>query len=208
MNFISWIHFLNVLSVFDALRQFTALMVAVFRDMLTFLFFMFIFIAMFACTFYYSENKIDKEITVEGFLPFIVKQIDLIYAVWDTGDNDGAFVWVFFVISSLLMTLVMVNLLVAVIGDTYSELQDNLQGADGYLRNSMILDYEIYKYHTGECIRKHLVYVEYDTDIEIDLDKGTSEGEKKISKGIAACEKRILDQTTKDIEAMKASIIT
>jgi hypothetical protein len=174
MNFVSWMHFLNSLSVFESLRQFTALMVLVIKDMLTFLFFMTVFIVMFSCTFYYSENKVESEITVNSFLPFVVKQIDLIYAVWDTGDIDSSFAWVFFVISSLIMTLVMVNLLVAVIGDTYSELQDNLEAFDAYLINSMILDLEIYKAHTGECIRKHLVYVEYDTDIEINLNKGIS----------------------------------
>jgi hypothetical protein len=60
----------------------------------------------------------------------------------------------------------MVNLLVAVIGDTYTEFLDNKKGADAYLRNALILNLEIYKYYSGGCIRKHLVYAEYDTTIE------------------------------------------
>lgn len=60
---------------------------------------------------------------------------------WDTSDY-GWFEWSFFVIASLILQIIMLNLLVAFLSDTYARVVDENEETDFKALNDLILDVE------------------------------------------------------------------
>jgi hypothetical protein len=71
---------------------------------------------------------------------------------------DGAI----FMISAVVMTMFMFNLLIAIFTDTYGEIKDNERAIELKLMNDVILEIEqIHSFITYRNSCEHLVYVEY-----------------------------------------------
>ena len=65
----------------------------------------------------------------------------LMYGDFDT-NSYGVAAWILFTISSIFIPLIMLNLLIAIMGDTYERVIDGMIEADGKELNSLILEQE------------------------------------------------------------------
>jgi hypothetical protein len=57
---------------------------------------------------------------------------------WDV-DNYQSFDYVLYVLASIFMTIVMLNLVIAIMGDTYSRVMTEIPETDGQQLNKLIL---------------------------------------------------------------------
>ncbi len=58
---------------------------------------------------------------------------------WDV-DNYQSFDYVLYVLASIFMTIVMLNLVIAIMGDTYSRVMTEIPETDGQQLNKLILE--------------------------------------------------------------------
>lgn len=65
----------------------------------------------------------------------------LMYGDFST-DEYNAGMWILFIIASIFMPLIMLNLLIAIMSDTYERVSNTMIEADGNELNSLILDQE------------------------------------------------------------------
>ena len=63
------------------------------------------------------------------------------YGDFDTESYDPG-MWILFVIASIFMPLVMLNLLIAIMSDTYERVSNTMTEADGNELNELILEQE------------------------------------------------------------------
>ena len=65
----------------------------------------------------------------------------IMFGDFDTDDYNLA-AWTFFIISSCMMTLIMLNMLIAIMGDTYGRVMGTIIPSDFQELNNMILEME------------------------------------------------------------------
>jgi hypothetical protein len=67
----------------------------------------------------------------------------LIFGDFDLlGDNPSNSLWIVFIVSSFFITLIMMNLLIAIMSDTYDRVMNDITATDGWELNQMILEQE------------------------------------------------------------------
>eukprot|EP00350_Pseudokeronopsis_sp_OXSARD2_P009067 CAMPEP_0170551974 /NCGR_PEP_ID=MMETSP0211-20121228/9954_1 /TAXON_ID=311385 /ORGANISM="Pseudokeronopsis sp., Strain OXSARD2" /LENGTH=198 /DNA_ID=CAMNT_0010859465 /DNA_START=3153 /DNA_END=3745 /DNA_ORIENTATION=+ len=66
---------------------------------------------------------------------------DMMYGNFAT-DNYNTAGWIIFIIASILMTLIMLNMLIAIMSDTYARVMSEIVPSDYYELNSLILEQE------------------------------------------------------------------
>jgi hypothetical protein len=77
-------------------------------------------------------------------------------------DDYNAAQWTLFVLSSIFMPLVMLNLLIAIMSDTFERVNNSMVEADGKELNSMILEQEnMLFWNRSANERTHLHWAHY-----------------------------------------------
>ena len=80
----------------------------------------------FGNTFYLlSLNNTDKNRFINSYSEGLAYGFNLVLGEFDTdnfGENDIWLVWTIFIIASILLIVVLLNLLIAIIGDSYSDI--------------------------------------------------------------------------------------
>ena len=152
LNLISWVRALSYLRVFQKTRVFIALLVQVMIDMIPF---MIVLIgALLGFTFSY------RALTRYSFNASIKHNYRVMFGDFDTDDYTNA-EWFFFIFSSCLMTLIMLNMLIAIMSDTYAKVMGSIVPSDYQELNNMILEMEeilIWNRNEGEAKFLHFAH--------------------------------------------------
>jgi hypothetical protein len=77
--------------------------------------------------------------------------------------------WLWWVLTGGIVGLIMSNLLITIVSDTYANVISNMAITDSHAMNDVIIELEVYLFwNRKEAIREHLVYAEYDTEVDYD----------------------------------------
>lgn len=137
LNLFSWFRGISHFRVFTSTRYLVNLLLEVVKDILPFLVLLFYFTLAFTfMNLSLHENNSYSSFTVisDTFL--------LNFGDFSISSETGSWNWVCFIISSLVNFLIMVNLLISIIGDTYDKVQAYRQIADRREMAQIILEIE------------------------------------------------------------------
>jgi hypothetical protein len=137
LTFLVWFRVLSLLRLFETTRALIRLILEVCNDMLAFTIVLSIAILGFATT-YGILLPGDESKNLTG-------QINHIYLLMYGDFNYDEYsqpLWILFTIASIFMPLIMLNLLIAIMGDTFERVNSLMVEADGRELNSMILEQE------------------------------------------------------------------
>ncbi|CDW74847.1 wd-40 repeat protein [Stylonychia lemnae] len=153
--------FLRILSYFrlnQSSRVLIRLIIEVCRDMVSFTLLLFLSIVGFAITFNIIQSNDSDEDTLRGNLGLYYR---LIYGDFGMiADDTGTALWIVFIGSSFFITLIMMNLLIAIMSDTYDRVMNDITSTDGWELNQLILEQEsmmFWKRNKGEPMYLHWV---------------------------------------------------
>ena len=124
LSLASWFRTLSYLRIFQRTRVLIRLIVEVLIDMVPFLIVLLIALTGFTIT--YRALQDDQS---EGMMEAFKHNYRLMFGDFQP-DNYSSAGWVLFVISSTLMTLVMLNMLIAIMSDTYARVMGQIIPAD------------------------------------------------------------------------------
>jgi hypothetical protein len=101
---------------------------------------------MFASTFYMAENTPSRDNNVFSNYKFIETIYEYLYFVWEEQDfeNWKADMWLWWALAGLFVGLIMSNLLITIVSETYAEVSEKDAITDSHAMNDVILELEIY----------------------------------------------------------------
>ena len=135
---LSWIRGITYFRLFSNTRYMVNLISEVFKDMISFLILLFYSVIAFSFIFMsLQEDGYDKE----TFSDLFINSYLLGLGEFST-DGFGTIQWVVFFLASLVNTLIMLNLLISIMGDTFQKVQENNLLADRKELIDMILEAE------------------------------------------------------------------
>lgn len=138
LNLISWARGVTYFRVFTGTRYMVNLLTQVSVDIFAFLVILFYFTVAFT---FMNISLIGSKNGYESF--YTIQNTYLLnFGSFVIDENDGSWEWVCFVISSMINFLVMVNLLISIIGDTYDKVQAFRDIADRREMAEMVLEIE------------------------------------------------------------------
>ena len=154
LTFFSWIKGVSFFRIFSSTRYMVTLLIEVVKDILAFLAIFFYFTLAFTFMVIslgdsqsYSNFSMISDTYLLNFGSFIIS------------DDSGSLQWLCFVISSLINFLIMVNLLISIIGDTYDKVQSYKAIADRRELAEMILEIEELMIWKRKQQRKHYFHM-------------------------------------------------
>ena len=137
LNLFSWFRGISHFRVFTSTRYLVNLLSEVVKDILPFLVLLFYF----TLAFTFMNLSLQEGNSYSSF-SLISDTFLLNFGDFSISPNTGSWNWVCFVISSLVNFLIMVNLLISIIGDTYDKVQAYRQIADRREMAQIILEVE------------------------------------------------------------------
>jgi len=148
-SFLVWIKLFYFLRIFRPTSSFIRMIVEMIKDIRIFLLIFFIAIFAFANFYYVIEKGNKNENVVEDFKGNYAGAIIYTYmqALGELGnDNIGAsafpsLYWIIFFMSTILLTITMLNLLIAIMGDTFDRVQEVAKEAQSKEICSFIEEY-------------------------------------------------------------------
>mmetsp|Transcript_47197 Transcript_47197/g.34502 ORF Transcript_47197/g.34502 Transcript_47197/m.34502 type:complete len:162 (+) Transcript_47197:3124-3609(+) len=156
VNLISWVRGLSFLRMFKKTRVLINLLVQVMIDMIPFMIVLIGALLGFSITF--TAIKVDS---LDNTALSLAHCYDLMYGNFDT-ENYNIAGWIIFYFASILMTLVMLNMLIAIMSDTYARVMSEIIPSDYYELTTLILEQEellFWKRNSGTS--KYLHFVHY-----------------------------------------------
>ena len=137
LTLLSWIRGLTLFRLFATTRYMVNLLVEVLKDMLGFI--VILLYSTFAFAMMYMgmvEDISDRDFSYELTMSYRVNLGDF--------DLDGYdwVSWIFFFLATMTNNIVMLNLLISIMGDTYDRVQEGIEIADGLELTSMIVECE------------------------------------------------------------------
>lgn len=135
ITLISWIRFVAYFRIFDRTRYLIRMIIEIGKDMVPFFFILAVATFAQAILYYIPAEK-------EGFASALKHMYRLAYGDFETDKYETWYQWSVFAISTITIPLVMFNLLITIMGDTYDRVQANLEVADSKELASLILDVE------------------------------------------------------------------
>lgn len=137
-----WFKFLYFFRIFKSFGYLTRLIIIVINDMKTFLFVMFFTIVAFSDSLLtLSNGNHENERFVTSYGDSIIYTYRIILGDFNVEDFDGcgtAVVYALFILCTLFNTIVMLNLLIAIISETFSHVKENASNASYQEMASMI----------------------------------------------------------------------
>jgi hypothetical protein len=158
-----------------------------------------------------SNNTPTKENNVFTQYWYIEKVYEYFYFVWDEQDFDNwkADMWLWWALTGMVVGLIMSNLLITIVSDTYANVIANTLITDSHALNNVILELEVYLcFNRNKRSREHLVYAEYDTEMDYDnwtVDKNQMEG--KVKDLLKSMEDRIVNKNKEVLDATASAIV-
>jgi hypothetical protein len=142
--FFMWFKFLYFFRIFKNFGYLTRLIIIVINDMKTFLFVMFFTIVAFSDSLLTlsNGNPVDKQF-VHGFGDSIIYTYRIIlgdFEVEEFGEVGVALVYALFIMCTLFNTIVMLNLFIAIISESFSMVKENAANASYQEMASMIAE--------------------------------------------------------------------
>jgi len=140
---------LIAMRVFDQLRYLIRMILEILRNMISFMVVIIAYIISFTLVMYQSRNgggsadggDFDSP---PSFGATLLEMYTLIYGAWDNGAYVGT-TMPFFILVTFFQALVLLNLIIAIMGDTYGKVMDNLPTVDARERLSLIAEVCILK---------------------------------------------------------------
>ena len=150
---LSYTKMLVLMRVIDQIRHFVRMLLEILSDSLSFFVVVLIDIVAFALAMFQARLPIDREedetdaTYIESFGRVLLEVFVLFFGDWDTS-NYSAITLPFFVIVAVLLALIMLNMIIAIMGDTFDRVQDNLKLVDSreklsMLRETMVMEKKI-----------------------------------------------------------------
>ncbi|CDW84994.1 wd-40 repeat protein [Stylonychia lemnae] len=133
LNFLSWVRALSFLRLFQKTRIFIRLLVEVIYDMIPFMIVLIGAVLGISLSF-----EVINDISM---LEALKHNYRLTFGDFET-DNYTAANWTLFIIGSVLIPLIMLNMLVAIMSDTYARVMSDILPSDFLELNQMILEQE------------------------------------------------------------------
>jgi len=131
---LAWIRGIGYFRLFKPTRYLIRLLIEVFKDMVPFFLIMLCAIFIFAVVFFILEVG-------DTFTTALIHSYILAYGEFNTEDYD-TFTGLLFLCASVLNTLILLNLIIAIMGDTYDKVTDIMEIADKKEFATLILEAE------------------------------------------------------------------
>lgn len=122
LTLVSWLSSIKFLRAFKSLRIFIQLLVESLKSSITFLVVLILLLVAFTASFI-ASNRDEPE---DNFLEHLALCYRMMFGDFDT-ERLNANSWAVFLVSSTLMTIVMMNLLIAIISDTFTNVMENIE---------------------------------------------------------------------------------
>lgn len=141
LTMLVWIRIISFLRLFSQTRSLIRLLIEVIKDMIPFMLVLLIGVGAFTTAIYIVINNHSLAIENEriSFVDSLKHVYRLMFGDFDT-DNYGTPLWILFIFSSIFMPLIMLNMLIAIMSDTYERVSSNSIEADGKELNTLILE--------------------------------------------------------------------
>lgn len=152
--FLLYIKFFYWLRLFDSTAAFIRMLKEIIVDIVPFLTFLVVCIAMFANTFLIFDQsrrlqgRFDERIIEEAFgIPWIDAFVRSYlvglgeFGMENFNGEGGTLIWMFFLLATFITQLLFMNLLIAIMGDTFDRVQDMKVQAAAKEKISMITDF-------------------------------------------------------------------
>lgn len=181
LNFLLFFKIFTGMIQFRDYRVLFRLVKQVIIDMIPFTGFLIMSMILFGTTFYHL-NTTSKEIEIDGGkLENINEQARPIYGsilyeyllIFGEFDMDGFETdtygerWMLFFMATVLLQLVMLNLLIAIMSDTYAKVMSEIEISNGLELNNLIIEAESLKFFNRKNVSKNVLHwVEYKTESE------------------------------------------
>jgi WD40 repeat protein len=179
--FLSCIRGISYFRLFDNTRYMINLLREVIKDMRSFLILFFYSTYSFALIYFIMVNNLLKyspeaEASRQDFSHYIATSYLLSLGEFDT-NNYGTFEWIIFFFASVINPLIMLNLIISIIGDTFGRVKEEQEIADMQELTSMVVEGEYVlfcKRNQGKksymqiCKEAELTSVEASVDRELD----------------------------------------
>ena len=123
---------------FEKTRYLVKLIIEVFKDMESFFYILVHSLVSFAVAYY----CLSSDRSSRNFWEEIGGMYRLTYGDFAYVDDYGVFEWTFFVVSTLIVPLVMMNLLIAIISDSFERVYSNKLSYDFQVKCSLVLETE------------------------------------------------------------------
>jgi len=176
--FFMWFKFLYFFRIFKSFGYLTRLIIMVIDDMKTFLFVMFFTIVAFSDSLLtLSNGNPEGERFVSGYGDSIIYTYRIILGDFNVQDFEGCgtqVVFALFIMCTLFNTIVMLNLLIAIISETFSHVKENAQNASYQEMASMIAENSYLipdKIKTSYAEKNRYLMIVTDLENEMDDDK-------------------------------------
>lgn len=126
--------------IFSKTRYMINLLIEIFKDIRSFVILLFYTTFAFSIMFYANEENSDLK-----FGDYLSSSYTINLGAFET-DNYDSLQWLIFCLATLVNPIIMLNLLIAILGDTFSNVQDNMIVADKKELAEVILDIESLMY--------------------------------------------------------------
>ena len=158
MNFIVWMRLISFLRLFKPTRALIRMLVETLKDMIAFLG---VLLAVLVAFFFsYRILNFDSETEKSIFVEEALHVYMITLGFFVTNDYDRS-TWVLFYVASVMIPLVMFNMIIAIMTDTYERVTNGMMEADGRELNSLILEQEELMIFTKDKgVASHLHWVQ------------------------------------------------
>ena len=119
--------FLLVLRVIDSLRHLIRMIMEIIKDITAFLFVIFIYTLAFTIIMYQASLAAiaeDEAAEADSFPVYLLRMFTLAIGSYDTSDFSGVYL-AFFLFAVFLQPVILLNMLIAIMNDTYQRVQEN-----------------------------------------------------------------------------------
>lgn len=164
------IHFIQVLSItsfirgiaffrlFDSTRYLIQLLISVVKDIRSFAAFLTYTTVSFSIVFMLQDQP-----NVEAFSDYLTYSFIFNIGQVDVSKNNGVLDWLIFGLAAILNLIILLNMIIAIMGETFSRVRENIELADCLEITEMVLEVETSFYfnrHKGEKTYFHLCEAE------------------------------------------------
>lgn len=163
-NVISWFRGMNHLKAFESARIFIYLVVAIIADLKAFVLIVFCAIIQFSTTAFILLKPNNTEDSESKFFDSLWNTFQLTIGEYSLDDLD-TFGKLLFVVEAFFMNIILLNLIIALMSDTYENVMTNIQELDGRQLNELIIECENYLFWKRSWGKpQHLFWVDYQTE--------------------------------------------
>lgn len=187
---ISWTRGVAYFRSFKVTRYLINLLITACKDIAAFLLILLYSTISFALIFYSIASEDDK------FFDYLTTFYDLNLGNSDTSAYDK-FHWIFYVLVTILNPIIMINLLISILGDTYANVKENEVVNDAVELISLISEAELLMFWRRGLTDKHFIHVCDEFNLPI------TQASDSIKNKIKALKRRVLKMTDSMVDEEK-----